>query len=232
MYLSDTRDMKIAEGAPGAQPNGAELAHSPARLDLTRILDVLISLSALIFCLPLMIAVATAIKLQDGGPVLFGQMRLGAGGRAFRCWKFRSMVVDAEQRLAALLARDAGARAEWEADQKLRKDPRVTWLGRLIRITSIDELPQLINVLKGEMSLVGPRPIVTDEVRRYGRWFRHYCAVKPGITGLWQVSGRNDLDYRRRVAMDVLFARSRSVRRYLWVLAATVPAVARRTGVY
>ena len=195
-------------------------------------MDVLLSLAALVFFAPILVIVAAAIKIQDGGPILFGHTRLGFGGRAFRCWKFRSMVVDAEERLGALLVRDPVARAEWEADHKLRRDPRVTPLGRFIRITSLDELPQLLNVLRGEMSLVGPRPIVADEAPRYGRWFRHYCAVRPGITGLWQVSGRNDVGYRQRVAMDVLFARSRSPTRYLGILVMTLPAVVRRHGSY
>jgi lipopolysaccharide/colanic/teichoic acid biosynthesis glycosyltransferase len=179
-----------------------------------------------------MIAVTIAIKVQDGGPVLFGHHRIGFQGRTFRCWKFRSMVVDAEERLASLLARDSEARSEWEADHKLRQDPRVTWLGRFIRASSIDELPQLFNVLAGEMSLVGPRPIVTAEVGRYGRWFQWYCSVRPGITGLWQVSGRNDINYRKRVAMDVYYAKRRSSALYLRLIIATIPAVLSRHGSY
>jgi len=202
------------------------------RLEASRGLDIALSLGLLLFALPLMLVVAIAIKVQDGGPILFGHGRIGRGGRTFRCWKFRSMVVDAEARLAAVLASDPAARAEWEADHKLRRDPRITPLGVFLRVTSIDELPQLLNVLAGDMSLVGPRPIVMAEVARYGRWFRHYCQVRPGITGLWQVSGRNDVDYRRRVAMDVLFAKSRSAKRYLWILIMTVPAVAKRQGSY
>ncbi len=224
MFISGTDTLQI-EGEVSLRDDGL-------RLEAPRILDIAISLVALLFVLPLMIVTAVAIKIQDGGPVFFGHRRVGRAGRTFRCWKFRSMVVDAEARLAALLARDPAARAEWEADHKLRRDPRVTALGRFIRATSIDELPQLLNVLKGEMSLVGPRPIVVAEVSRYGRWFGHYCAVRPGITGLWQVSGRNDVDYRRRVAMDVLFAKQNSVSRYLLILAMTVPAVAKRQGVY
>jgi lipopolysaccharide/colanic/teichoic acid biosynthesis glycosyltransferase len=142
------------------------------------------------------------------------------------------MVVDAEARLAALLARSPEARREWEADQKLRDDPRVTLLGRILRVSSIDELPQLFNVLRGEMSLVGPRPIVTGEVARYGRRFTQYCSVRPGITGLWQISGRNDVSYRRRVAMDTVFANTLSLSLYLKILFATVPAVLKREGSY
>lgn len=195
-------------------------------------LDIVISLVALIFVAPLMIVVAIAVKIQDGGPVFFGHSRIGYEGRAFRCWKFRSMVVDADARLAALLARSPEARKEWDDNQKLRKDPRVTLLGRMLRVSSIDELPQLFNVLIGEMSLVGPRPIVTAEVARYGSRFNHYCSVRPGITGLWQVSGRSDTGYRTRVAMDTVFAKRASPRLYLALLLATVPAVLYRRGSY
>ncbi|MDB5444854.1 MAG: sugar transferase, partial [Phenylobacterium sp.] len=164
--------------------------------------------------------------------IFFGHSRIGYEGRSFRCWKFRTMVVDAEARLSALLARDPEARDEWDADHKLRRDPRVTPLGLFLRVTSVDELPQLFNVLTGEMSLVGPRPIVPAEVARYGRRFAHYCSVRPGITGLWQVSGRNDVGYRSRVAMDTVFAKTATLSLYLWILAVTVPAVLRRDGSY
>lgn len=207
-------------------------AAQPPGFGTCRALDLVIAFLALIFVAPLMFAVAIGIKMQDGGPVFFGHQRIGQGGRSFKCWKFRSMVVDAEARLAALLARDPGARAEWSADHKLRNDPRVTTFGHLLRISSLDELPQLLNVLTGEMSLVGPRPIVKAEVVRYGRRFAAYTIVRPGITGLWQVSGRNDVSYRTRVAMDVLFARRWSVALYLGILIKTIPAVLRRSGSY
>ena len=219
----------IMEGVSPARSSRA-VATSADRV--TRVIDVVVCLVALAILLPFAAIVAVAIKLQDGGPILFGHMRIGRDGRLFRCWKFRSMVVNAEQRLAALLARDPAARAEWEADHKLRNDPRITWLGHFLRKSSIDELPQLINVLRGEMSLVGPRPVVQAEALRYGRYFREYCAVRPGITGLWQVMGRNDVSYRRRVALDVAFVRSQSVSLYLTILILTVPAVFSRNGVY
>jgi lipopolysaccharide/colanic/teichoic acid biosynthesis glycosyltransferase len=179
-----------------------------------------------------MILTALVIKLQDGGPILFGHTRLGYGGRSFKCLKFRSMVVDAEERLQRLLEHDPIARKEWAADQKLRVDPRITPFGVLLRKSSIDELPQLLNVLRGDMSIVGPRPIVQAEISRYGRFYRHYCAVRPGITGLWQVSGRNDVTYRQRVALDSLYARRRSLGLNVWILFKTVPAVLLRKGSY
>jgi len=198
----------------------------------TEAMNFMIALVALIFLSPLLIAVAAAIFVQDGGPVIFAHRRIGRGGRHFPCYKFRSMAVDAEARLQELLAKDPVARAEWEKDHKLRDDPRVTRLGAFLRKSSLDELPQLLNVLRGEMSLVGPRPIVDAETTKYGRRFRHYCAVKPGITGLWQVSGRNDTSYRTRVALDSLYAARRNVLLDAKVLVATVPAVLVARGSY
>lgn len=199
---------------------------------LVRALDVVIALLTLVFVLPLMAVIALAIFLQDGGPVLFSHRRVGRGGKPFFCYKFRSMAVDAEARLAELLKRDPVAREEWARDHKLRDDPRVTPLGAFLRRSSLDELPQLFNVLLGTMSLVGPRPIVDAEISRYGKRFCHYCAVKPGITGLWQVSGRNDVSYRTRVALDCLYAKSRSPALYLWIVVVTIPAVLSRKGSY
>lgn len=199
---------------------------------LVRGLDVAIALIALVFVWPLMGVIALAVFLQDGGPVLFAHRRIGRGGKPFRCWKFRSMAVDAEARLKDLLTSDPIARDEWARDHKLRKDPRVTALGAFLRRSSLDELPQLFNVLQGTMSLVGPRPIVDAEICRYGSRFRHYCAVKPGITGLWQISGRNDVSYRTRVALDCLYAKSQSPKLYLWIVVVTIPAVLSRKGSY
>ena len=199
---------------------------------LVRTLDVAIALVALVFVLPLMAIVAFAIFVQDGGPALFSHRRIGRGGKSFYCWKFRSMAVDAEARLADLLQRDPAAREEWARDHKLRNDPRVTPLGSFLRRSSLDELPQLFNVLQGTMSLVGPRPIVDAEICKYGKRFHHYCSVKPGITGLWQISGRNDVSYRTRIALDCLYAKSQSPRLYLWIVFVTIPAVLSRKGSY
>jgi Undecaprenyl-phosphate galactose phosphotransferase WbaP len=210
-----------------AAPRTISLDHS-----LTETMNFAVALLALIFLAPLMLAVAMAVYAQDGGPVLFAHRRLGKNGTYFRCLKFRSMAIDAEQRLATLLANDPDARAEWDRDHKLRSDPRVTKLGLFLRKSSLDELPQLFNVLRGEMSLVGPRPIVEAEIAKYGRRFSHYCAVKPGITGLWQVSGRNDTSYRTRVALDCIYAKRRNVWMDFAVLASTVPAVLARRGSY
>ncbi|WP_148216809.1 sugar transferase [Phenylobacterium zucineum] len=212
----------VRSHAPGLSLDGAA----------TTTMNVTIALAAILFLAPLMIVVALLIYAQDGGPVVFAHKRLGRGGKHFKCLKFRSMAVDAEARLAELLARDPAARAEWEKDHKLRQDPRVTKLGAFLRKSSLDELPQLFNVLRGEMSLVGPRPIVDAEAAKYGRRFRHYCAVKPGITGLWQVSGRNDTSYRARVAMDCVYAARRNAMLDLKIMFATVPAVLLSRGSY
>jgi exopolysaccharide production protein ExoY len=213
------------------------VAHGPAgfRSPTSLIADVMhvaIVLAVTMFAMPLMIAIALAVYANDGGPVLFRHRRVGRNGKTFYCLKFRTMAVDAEVRLADLLASDPVARAEWAADFKLRHDPRVTRIGAFLRRSSLDELPQLFNLMRGEMSLVGPRPIVEAEIARYGWRFRHYCAVKPGITGLWQVSGRNDVSYRSRVAMDCIYAKRKSPWLDLWVLAVTVPAVLAKRGSY
>lgn len=214
-----------------AGPDAAESAAPTGRF-LIRLADILISLAALLFLLPGLLAVALLVKLQDGGPILFKQSRIGKDMRPFKCLKFRSMRTNAAELLAELLERDPVARAEWEADHKLRHDPRITALGDFMRKTSLDELPQLFNVLVGDMSLVGPRPIVEAEIVKYGRSMRHYSRQVPGITGLWQVSGRNDVSYTRRVALDRKFSQKLSVKLYAAILFLTVPAVLLRRGSY
>lgn len=169
-----------------------------------RALDLFLVVLMLPALLPV-IVVLWALTVRDGGQGFFGHVRVGKGGRSFKCWKIRTMVVDADVKLKEFLANNPDAAAEWERDFKLANDPRITKLGRFLRRTSLDELPQIWNVLKGEMSFVGPRPVVTKELERYGHYVSHYLAMTPGITGLWQVSGRNDVSYTRRVAMDVKY---------------------------
>lgn len=210
-------------------PRGrARLPRQP--LATPRAFDVSVAALALVFLLPLLLLVALCVRLDDGGPALFRHSRLGQGGRSFGCLKFRTMVTNADVRLAELLQKDLAARAEWEATQKLSNDPRVTRLGRFLRASSLDELPQLINVIRGEMSLVGPRPIVAAERPFYGRRFEAYSRVRPGISGLWQISGRSDTSYRRRVACDVIYVRRRSLATDLKVLILTIPAVLTARG--
>jgi exopolysaccharide production protein ExoY len=202
------------------------------RLDWERAVNMALAALLLVALAPLLAVVALCVRFGDGGPVLFAHHRIGRDGRTFRCFKFRSMKVDAKERLERLLAEDAQARAEWDLDHKLKNDPRITPFGAFLRKSSLDELPQLFNVVRGEMSLVGPRPIVADEARRYGRYLEVYQSVRPGITGLWQVSGRNDVTYRRRVALDTVYVRSKSVPLDVWILLATVPVVLFRRGSY
>jgi exopolysaccharide production protein ExoY len=189
-------------------------------------------LAALVLLLlagPLMLLVAWAIR-RDGGPATFEHYRVGCGGRLFPCLKFRTMREGAERALRELLERDEAARAEWSRDHKLARDPRVTRLGRWLRASSLDELPQLLNVLRGEMALVGPRPITVPELRRYGgaRW--GYLSVVPGMTGLWQVSGRNRVTYERRVQLDEQYVATRSAWVDCKILARTVLVVITREG--
>lgn len=226
-------------GAIGPRIDGALYAFNPPLTGnssslsfAVRALDIVIASLALLLFLPMMVLIAAAVYLGDPGSVVFAHRRIGIGGRTFRCLKFRSMATDAEQRLAHLLQNDPAAREEWLRDHKLKNDPRITGIGGFLRKSSLDELPQLINVLRGEMSLVGPRPIVEAEIERYGRYFRHYCAVRPGITGLWQISGRNNVSYRRRVVFDVTYSRKMSFLLNVKILALTVPSVIFAKGSY
>lgn len=195
-----------------------------------RAFDIVFAFGFLVVALPALVLFAVALRLDSPGPLFFVQQRIGRGGASFGCIKFRTMRVDADAALARLLADCPAARAEWAADHKLRNDPRVSPVGRLARKLSLDEIPQLINVLRGEMSVVGPRPIVEAEIARYGAAFADYCAVKPGLTGLWQVSGRNDVSYARRVELDREYCRSGTFLLDLKIVLRTVPAVLRAEG--
>ncbi len=194
-----------------------------------RALDVLIVFLAAPAFLPVILLLVLLTK-RDGGPAFFGHERIGRNGRTFRCWKIRTMVPNAAEVLERHLAQNPAAAAEWERDFKLTHDPRVTPLGRLLRQTSLDELPQLWNVLVGEMSLVGPRPVTRPELVRYRGAQGHYLSAKPGITGLWQVSGRNDISYDERVRLDVAYAELCSFAADMGILFRTVATVLRRTG--
>ncbi|ONF49513.1 hypothetical protein RSM1_08715 [Methylobacterium radiotolerans] len=193
-------------------------------------LDIAVAATALFLLLPLLILIAALVYAGDRKAPIFRHMRVGRDGRRFGCLKFRSMVTDGDAVLAAHLAAHPQARAEWAATHKLRDDPRVTAIGYVLRKTSLDELPQLWNVLRGEMSLVGPRPIVPAEVARYGRAFPTCFAVPPGVTGLWQVSGRSDTTYAERVALDLDYATRWTLHRDLAIILRTVPAVLAQRG--
>ena len=195
-----------------------------------RLFDVAVSAPLLLFAIPLLALIGLLILLLNGRPIFIRHPRVGKDGRAFLCLKFRTMVVDAEAALIRHLAASPSARQEWEASRKLRDDPRVTALGQALRQSSLDELPQLLNVLRGEMSLVGPRPIVAEETKYYGHNLHYYLATRPGITGLWQISGRSDVSYEHRVSMDVQYVRNWSLVRDIVILVLTAPSVIRSKG--
>jgi exopolysaccharide production protein ExoY len=209
------------------------LGHSPnqrAQSTWATCVNQCAALLILLALSPLLLAVGFLIWQRDGAPIFFGHYRVGRDGRLFHCLKFRSMLRNSEQVLADLLRDDPAARAEWQRDQKLTNDPRITPIGHFLRRSSLDELPQLLNVLRGEMNIVGPRPITVDELQRYGltRW--HYLSVQPGMTGLWQVSGRNNTTYEERVALDQRYVEQRSFGKDLAILLKTVRVVLLREG--
>lgn len=222
---------RLIEGNPAAWHTPIRSPKPPKLLRRKRLFDIVFGAALIIFLAPLMLIIAALVKL-DGGPVLYGHRRVGANGQSFRCWKFRSMLVNADKVLADMLRADPEARAQWQRDFKLKSDPRITRIGQFLRTTSLDELPQLFNVMAGDMSLIGPRPIVVEEIERYGDAFRHYCACRPGMTGLWQVSGRNGVDYVRRVKFDEQYATSWSFLLDFVVLCRTVVVVTQRSGAY
>ena len=194
-------------------------------------IDAVLTAVMLAVASPVMIVLWALVKL-DGGPGFYGHVRIGRNGREFRCLKFRSMVVDADAVLKRHLAKNPAARMEWDATQKLAQDPRVTWVGRLLRESSLDELPQLCNVLVGDMSLVGPRPVIRAELTRfYGPEDQQaYLSIRPGVTGLWQVSGRSDVAYASRVALDTEYVRSASLSLDVNILWRTIGVVLLRKG--
>ncbi|ATR19591.1 MAG: UDP-phosphate galactose phosphotransferase [Azospirillum brasilense] len=197
---------------------------------LKRSTDIGLSLVMLVLALPIMAFIALLVSL-DRGPIFYAHPRIARNGRTFGCLKFRSMVPDAEKRLQNLLASDPEIRHEWETQQKLRRDPRVTWIGRVLRATSLDEVPQLFNVLRGDMSLVGPRPVTQKElVERYSDGKSVYLSVRPGLTGLWQVSGRSDTSYAYRITLDTQYVLRPSMRTDMKILVKTVKVVLRGSG--
>jgi Undecaprenyl-phosphate galactose phosphotransferase WbaP len=197
-----------------------------------RLLDLVLTMGIGIPALPVALLVAVAIRITSPGPILYGQRRIGRHGKDFRAWKFRSMIADADKTLQTYLQQHPEARAEWEANHKLRDDPRITKVGAFLRKTSLDEIPQLWNILVGQMSLVGPRPIVEAEVERYGDCFDLYKNVRGGLTGLWQVSGRNDTSYAERVRLDRFYVQNCSVWLDLCILFRTLGVVLLKKGAY
>ena len=212
---------------------GVQTRHAKGGLHegLKRTVDILGTALIALVLSPVLITVCLTLWVQ-GGPVIYRHRRVGRGGVMFECLKFRTMVPNADQVLRELLEVHPELKREWLRDHKLRDDPRVTVVGRFLRRTSLDELPQLWNVVRGEMSLVGPRPIVREELLRYGRNVRDYLAAKPGVTGLWQVMGRNDTDYRRRVVLDTYYVRNHNLLLDIYILFKTTGVVLGGTGAY
>jgi len=196
-----------------------------------RCFDLVVSATVLLLGSPLFLFIAFKVS-QSGRPIFFGHTRVGQHNRPFKCYKFRTMAPNADKLLADLLANSAEARAEWERDFKLKNDPRITPIGHFLRKTSLDEIPQLWNVLKGDMSLVGPRPVVTAELERYGNQADYYLEAKPGVTGLWQISGRNDVSYDTRVYLDAWYVKNWSLFNDIVILLRTVKVIFRREGAY
>jgi Undecaprenyl-phosphate galactose phosphotransferase WbaP len=199
---------------------------------IKRLLDIVLVISGSLLIFPFLLLLAIIVKLDSPGSVFYGHTRIGRDKRKFKAWKFRTMVPNADKLLSDYLEKDSELRKEWEASYKLRNDPRITRVGRILRKLSLDELPQIWNVLVGEMSLVGPRPIVKDEIKCYGDVFDMYAYVRPGITGLWQVSGRNDSSYDYRVRLDKYYISNWSIWLDMYIIALTVKAVFTRKGAY
>ncbi len=210
---------------PAPRPKAPRSYEIPVGGRVKRALDLLIVLAIAPFFAPLFLGLCLMIKLSDGGPLFYGHRRIGFGGREFRCWKFRSMVTNGDEVLERHLMRNPDQRAIWQEQRKLDDDPRVTSIGAVLRKLSLDELPQIVNVLTGEMSIVGPRPVVEDELENYGQSRFHYLQSRPGVTGMWQVSGRSDVTYRERVRLDRFYVSNWRPMLDIWVLFMTIPAV-------
>lgn len=197
-----------------------------------RAFDILVSGMALIFLAPLILTLIAALLILQGRPIFIGHSRIGKGDKMFPCFKFRSMVVNADAVLAEKLNDNPALKLEWDTTRKLKSDPRVTAIGKILRKSSVDELPQLWNIFRGDMSLVGPRPIVRSEAMLYGANFADYLAVRPGLTGLWQVSGRNDISFQQRVNLDADYVQNWSFKRDMVIIYKTIPAVLAAAGCY
>ncbi len=199
-----------------------------------RLFDILFSTLVLVLCSPLYLLVAVLIYFSSPGPVFYLQKRVGKDFKTFSCIKFRTMVKNADQVLEEMMRTHPHIRQEFSDNFKLKNDPRITWIGKFLRITSLDEFPQFVNVLKGDMSVVGPRPLVVDELPKYGQYIDRVLTIRPGITGLWQVSGRNDIPYDRRIQIDLFYVQRRNLFMDIWIICKTVGVVLfpRNNGAY
>lgn len=199
---------------------------------LSRIFELTLILLALPYILAVFLVIAILIMLDSKGSVIYAQSRIGRGGRKFKAYKFRTMVLNADQILQNVLDTSPALKAEWLATHKLKQDPRVTRVGSVLRKLSLDELPQFWNIIKGDMSLIGPRPIVEAEIEKYGKCYELYKQVRPGLTGLWQVSGRSDTSYEHRVELDEFYILNRSFKMDIHIIWKTVSVVINRKGAY
>ena len=190
-----------------------------------RLFDIMFSLSVLILFAPVYLLLAFSIALSSSGPIFYVQERVGKNRKMFYCLKFRTMVENADDILVEIMEKSPHLRQEFEDNFKLKQDPRITWIGRFLRATSLDEFPQFWNVLKGDMSVVGPRPLVEEELPRYGTYINKVLTIRPGITGLWQVSGRNDIPYPRRVQIDLYYANEKNLWMDMWIVFKTIGVV-------
>lgn len=223
----------FADAAPQLSAHHRSIGLNLAERVVKRLFDLSSVLVMLVLFGPLMLLITFLVSLSCGRKIIYGHVRVGQDGKEFKCYKFRSMVLNSDQVLQELLAHSEEARNEWERDFKLKNDPRITPIGRILRKTSLDELPQLWNVVMGDMSIVGPRPVVRKELDQYyGASRRHYLAVRPGLTGLWQVSGRNDLDYGARVALDRSYVERWNVFTDFGIVMKTVRVMVSRNGAY
>ena len=215
-------------GFQPVQEGDRRISLSPQRLDgefFKRLFDILFSLSVLILFAPVYLLLALSIALSSPGPIFYVQERVGKNRKMFYCLKFRTMVENADDILLEIMEKSPHLRQEFEDNFKLKQDPRITWIGRFLRVTSLDEFPQFWNVLKGDMSVVGPRPLVEEELPRYGRYINKVLTIRPGITGLWQVSGRNDIPYPRRVQIDLYYANDKNLWMDMWIVFKTIGVV-------
>jgi exopolysaccharide production protein ExoY len=197
-----------------------------------RSFDITAAALALILFSPIFLMIAALVKFSDHGPVLYGHRRIGHNGRTFKCLKFRTMAVNGDEILRNHLKANPQAAEEWRATRKLKVDPRVTVVGTVLRKLSLDELPQFLNILRGEMSVVGPRPVVDEELNLYDSFAAFYLSTRPGLTGLWQISGRNDVSYETRIAFDTQYVQNWSLIGDVAIIAKTIPAVCMARGSY
>ena len=204
----------------------------PISLFWKRFIDLFLLLISSPVVLPMVLIVSLIVKISSPGPVFYGHKRTGKNGKEFKCWKFRSMVIDADKQLEKILAENPEMRAEWEKDRKFTNDPRVTKIGKILRKTSIDEIPQFFNILTGEMSFIGPRPVTEPELKKYGNKAQIILSVQPGLSGMWQISGRSDTGYEERVTLDSYYIQNWSVWLDIWIIIKTVYVVLRGKGAY